>query len=271
MTSGDDGQADDADVQVLAGGMGNGGAVVRIGDTVRRPASPHERATSALLAGLFGVGFPAPVRLGTEKDGTGLFQWIEGAVPVPPYQSWSLSDAALRSVGRLLRRYHTAVAALSLPAGLDWSQELADPHGGPIISHNDVCPENVVFRGAEAVALLDFDLAAPGRPVWDLAGAAYMWIPLRPPELAGIRSHLDPFQRLAVLAHAYGLEPADRAALVDAVIERQRVGARFVESRVRAGEPAFIAVWGETGGTAIHARIGAWLDANADALLRALS
>ena len=29
--------------------------------------------------------------------------------------------------------------------------------GGPIVCHNDVCLENVVFRDGEAVGLLDFD------------------------------------------------------------------------------------------------------------------
>ena len=46
---------------------------------------------------------------------------------------------------------------------------MADPEGGPVVCHNDVCLENVVFRNGEAVALLDFDFAAPGRPVYDLA------------------------------------------------------------------------------------------------------
>ena len=38
--------------------------------------------------------------------------------------------------------------------------------------HNDVCPENVVFRDGIAVALLDFEFAAPGRPVYDVAQLA---------------------------------------------------------------------------------------------------
>src|SRR5436190_3727225 len=111
-----------------------------------------------------------------------------------------------------------AVRSFAPLPGLAWSDELADPCGGRIVCHNDVCPENVVFRSGEAVALLDFDLAAPGRPVWDLANTARMWIPLRPPGLAGERAHLDPFQRLAVLAAGYGLDSREHHALVDAIL-----------------------------------------------------
>jgi aminoglycoside phosphotransferase (APT) family kinase protein len=92
------------------------------------------------------------------------------------------------------------------------------------VCHNDVCRENVVFRDREAVALLDVDLAAPGRPVWDPANTARMWIPLRRPELAGERAHLDPFHRLAVLVAAYGLDDRDHQPLVDAILlSKQRV------------------------------------------------
>jgi thiamine kinase-like enzyme len=43
-----------------------------------------------------------------------------------------------------------------------WSSEMADPLGGELFCHNDVCLENVVFRDEVAVGLLDFDFAARG-------------------------------------------------------------------------------------------------------------
>jgi Ser/Thr protein kinase RdoA (MazF antagonist) len=208
---------------------------------------------------------------GRDRQGRETFEWIEGDVPVPPYPTWSLTDDALASVGRLLRRYHDAVRLFAAPPGLTWSDELADPGGGPVLCHNDVCPENVVFRSGEAVALLDFDLAAPGRPVWDLANTARMWIPLRPPELAGERAHLDPFQRLAVLAAAYGLDSHEHQSFVDAIVLSKRLGTHFVERRVRAGEPAFVEAWEERGGKAGDNRLVGWLEQNREPFLRALS
>src|ERR1700678_3349323 len=191
-----------AEPERLAGGIGNGGRVVRIGDTVRRPRGAHSHATDLLLQALAANGFPVPVPLGDDQQGRAVFKWIDGTAPTPTFPPWSLTDGALASVGRLLRRYHETVRTLSLPADLDWSEELSDPQGGTMICHNDVCPENVVFREREAVALLDFDFAAPGRPVWDLAQAARMWIPLRPGDFNGNRAHLDPFRRIRVLADA---------------------------------------------------------------------
>jgi aminoglycoside phosphotransferase (APT) family kinase protein len=255
----------------LAGGMGNKGEVVRVGGTVRRPVGDHAPAVSLLLEHLFVEGFPAPVPTGRDEEGRATFRWIEGEVPVPPYPQWSQTDDALRAVGRLLRRYHDAVQSFAPSSHLDWSDELADPNGGPIVCHNDVCPENVVFRKGTAVALLDFDFAAPGRPVWDLAQLARMWIPLRPPELSCERAHLDRFQRLAVLVRAYGLASGEHEALVEAIITSKRLGTRFVERRVSAGEPAFVAAWNQRGGKVGDDRLIAWLDENRETFLRALA
>lgn len=255
----------------LAGGMSNGGRVVRIGDRVRRPSDRYWDSTSVLLRGLADSGFHAPVPLGRDAQGRALFRWINGQVPTPPYPAWSLTDTALVSVGTLLHRYHEAVRGIPLPAGLEWCEELADPHGGPIICHNDVCPENVVFQDSEAIALLDFDYAAPGRPVWDLAQAARMWIPLRPPEFNGDRAHLDPFRRLRVLADAYGLDPVEHREFVEAIVESRRVARRFVERRVQAREHPFVEAWERHGQAAGDARILAWLQDNTDTFLSALA
>ena len=258
--------------EALAGGMGNRGDVVRVGDTVRRPVGDHSRAVALLLDHLAAEGFPAPVQTGRDEEGgKKTFRWIEGEVSVPPYPEWSLTDEALASVGRLLRRYHEVVRSFSPPPHVRWSNELADPKGGPIICHNDVCPENVVFRAGEAFALLDFDLAAPGRPVWDLAQTARMWIPLRPQDLAGERAHLDPLRRLGVLAAAYGLESAEHQSLVEAIIVSKRLGTRFVQRRVRAGEAAFVEEWEQRGGKTGDERLVAWLDDNREAFLRTLA
>lgn len=39
-----------------------------------------------------------------------------------------------------------------------------------------------MFRDGQAVALLDFDFAALGRAIWDLAMTAGMCVPIRPPD-----------------------------------------------------------------------------------------
>jgi aminoglycoside phosphotransferase (APT) family kinase protein len=54
-----------------------------------------------------------------------------------------------------------------------WPSWNATPH-----RLGTACLENVVFRDGVAVALIDFDYAAPGRPVHDLAQFAKMCVPL---------------------------------------------------------------------------------------------
>ena len=47
-----------------------------------------------------------------------------------------------------------------------------------MICHNDVAPYNTVFVDGRPRALIDFDTAGPGPRVWDIAYAAYTFVPL---------------------------------------------------------------------------------------------
>ncbi|MBO0824691.1 MAG: phosphotransferase [Actinobacteria bacterium] len=138
---------------------------------------------------------PLPVAV---EDQVEVVEYLPGDVALAPYPGWVSSDRVLETLGGLLRRFHDATTRWEIPSGASWSQAFADPAGGPVICHNDVCIENVVFRDSAAAALLDFDFAAPGRRVWDVAQAARYWIPLTDPELpaAADRGVRDPIGRL---------------------------------------------------------------------------
>jgi hypothetical protein len=58
----------------LAGGMGNRGEVRRVGDTVHRPLGEHAPAVALLLEHLAREGFPAPVPIGRDEEGTERFR-----------------------------------------------------------------------------------------------------------------------------------------------------------------------------------------------------
>ena len=116
-----------------------------------------------MLRSLARTGFAgASVPVGIDPDGRERLVFIPGDVATPPYPAWVQGDAALGSIARLLRQLHDASTTVSFGADATWSPEMADPVGGDVFCHNDVCLENVVFRGAVAVGLLDFDFAAPG-------------------------------------------------------------------------------------------------------------
>ena len=58
--------------------------LVRVGDTVRRPAGPWTPAVHALLVHLHDVGFDgAPRSLGLDERGRHVVEWIDGAVTHP--------------------------------------------------------------------------------------------------------------------------------------------------------------------------------------------
>lgn len=238
------------DVEVLAGGVANAGAVVRVGSVVLRPSNPHSDTILSLLADLRARGFDgAPEPLGADPDGRERLRFIPGDVAIPPFPDWAQHDDALASVARLLRRFHDATAEHPAAAS-SWSDEMADPAGGPVICHNDVCLENVVFRDGAAVALLDFDFAAPGRRSWDVAAFARMCVPVDDDLSAanlGWRVSDRP-HRLRAVCDAYGLDQAGRAELLEILDHSIARGGEFVRRRAEAGEPGFVQMWAEIGG-----------------------
>jgi aminoglycoside phosphotransferase (APT) family kinase protein len=254
----------------LTGSLGNRGEVFRDGDMVIRPLGPHAQATTALLEALASTSFTAPVPLGRTADGSQTFRWIDGVTPTPPRPAWSLTDDALGSAARLLRSYHDTVADLDFAPELQWSDVFADPKGGPLICHNDPGPPNVVFRDERAVALLDFDFAAPGRGVWDLAHMAQMWVRLRPADMATDSPYVDPFPRLALIAGAYGLDENEYEAFVEALIDSWRVTTAFVRGRMAEGQPQYVQTWERNGGEAGRDRVLSWLIAQQHTMLTEL-
>ena len=150
----------------LLGGTANRGRVHRVGDTVRRPLRPTSAGRPRAAAA------PGGRRLRRRAAGAGRRRrragrcsaTCPGEAVTAPAPGWGLTDAALHSVGRLLRRFHDAAAGLRPDARTPGRTGRPPPFDRGGIAHNDPNLDNVVFRDGRAVALIDFDLAAPGRP-----------------------------------------------------------------------------------------------------------
>ena len=141
-----------------------------------------------------------------------------------------------------------------------------------MICHNDVCLENVVFRDGEAVALLDFDYAAPGRPLFDLAAFARMCVPLDD-DLSASRlgfEDLDRPVRLRLVADIYELDAEGRHTLVELVDRSMESGGSFIQRRVEAGDHNFIRMLDEMGGMERYERRLRWWQASRETFVRAL-
>jgi hypothetical protein len=258
--------------QQLDGGIANAGQVVRVGSHVLRPSSPYSGSVHAFLRAVRHAGFGgASSPVGIDEDGRERLVFIDGEVPLSPYPDWSQSDTALASIARLLRGLHDAAREFD-PRGFTWDESLADPAGGTHVCHNDVCPENVVFRDGIAVGLLDFEFAAPGRPVYDLAHLARLCVPVDD-ELDQARLGWRPADRparLRLVADAYGLEPDGRAELLTAMDDAIARVEAAVRCSVDAGDPNTIAMWNRTGGGERYDRRRRWWSDHHDQFAAAL-
>jgi hypothetical protein len=256
----------------LAGGVANAGQVSKDKDHVLRPSNPYSASIHKFLSALRSTGFEgASVPVALQNDGRERLVYIEGDVPLPPYPAWAQSDDALGSIAALMRAFHHASRPFDF-GGLEWSDELADPIGGPMVCHNDVCLENVVFRDGVAVGLIDFDFAAPGRPVYDLAQFARMCVPVDD-DLSASRLGWEPAdrpRRLRLVADAYGLEDEERGELLSILGGAMDNGGEFVRRRVEAGDPNFIRMWTEMGGRERYDRRRRWWTGRRPAFVEAL-
>ncbi|WP_344178470.1 aminoglycoside phosphotransferase family protein [Kribbella lupini] len=181
--------------------------VVRVGSTVRRPASPF---AASVLRHLEQRGFAgAPRWLGQDDTGRDILSYLPGLVP-EKFRTWS--DAQVAAAGALARELHEATRGSHL-AG---SQ--------PVVCHHDLGPNNAVFRNGVPVAFIDFDLAAPGSPLEDVGYMAWVWCVSSKAEAPSVEFQAA---QVRMLADGYGMPVKQRAVLVDAMLERQSRNARF--------------------------------------------
>jgi Ser/Thr protein kinase RdoA (MazF antagonist) len=232
----------------LAGGRLTAG-VVRVGATVRRPMGAHSPFVHRLLRHLEAVGFyGAPRLLGVDERGREILSFLDGWVP-PDLDHFP--DVTLVAAARLLRRLHDSTAGSAL-AG---DQE--------VVCHNDPSPCNCVFVAGRPVAFIDFDHAAPGDRLRDVAYAGWLWTISAddgPPVTEQAR-------RLRLMADAYGLP--DSSLILDAVTRRQEENLQAAVARTRSSEPA-VADYGRAS-AAWQRQQSAWLREHADSFGMALA
>ncbi len=208
-------------VSELPSGGANQGRVIRVGDRVHRPRRRNSRAVQSLLAHLQSVGFGgAPRPLGFDEEGREMVSWIEGTVPTPGTHAWVITEDALRSSGELIADFRDAVSSYPIDDDDGWFNSPPVPDvfaTTEIIGHNDVDFGNVVFRDHHAVALIDFDFAAPSDRVWEVAVAAYYLVPVGKADTARWPPNEALRDRLRTFAQACRLDTPSKQMLWDAV------------------------------------------------------
>jgi hypothetical protein len=231
--------------EILAGGLGNEGRVVRSGDEVRRPAGPWTPAVHELLRHLESAGFSGAPRVLGLAAGVERLGFLAGDVAVPPFPAWSASDDLLVSVAQLQRRLHEAVADFHPGPGAIWGhQPPPREFAGALVCHNDICLENVVVTGGRAIAFIDFDFAHPVDRVWDVAIALRHWVPMRDPgDIDEHRAHVDPVARCRLFLAAHGLDARERERTLDALLSFLDRAVDYVRARAEAGHSGHAAEW----------------------------
>jgi Ser/Thr protein kinase RdoA (MazF antagonist) len=226
---------------VLTGGNVAAG-VVRVGDTVRKPAGFWTPAVEALLAFLEARGFSgAPRALGRDDQGRQVLEYVPGtmAIDQPP-----LDASGLHRVGRLIRDLHDASAGFEPPSppGARWNVAIP-PDRADLICHHDLAPWNLVL-GAERWVFIDWDGAGPGSRQWDLAYAVKGFVPLEDggdPALDG--------SRLRAMADGYGLRAEQREQLPPLIEAHTRGMADLLENGARTGTQPWARLHAEGHGT----------------------
>lgn len=215
---------DGAREESLTGGFVN--EVVRVGGTVRRAVPERAAFTHALLRHFERVGWRgAPRLLGRDERGREVLEFLPGrAACTPDERRAAGADEALAGVAALVREFHDLTAGTALAGDAE------------VVCHHDLSPRNTVYTvdaaGWRPVALIDWDLAAPGERIQDLAHVAWQYVGLGPeagdPARAG--------RRLRLLCDAYGT--AAGARLLETVLWWQERCWRGIEAGAERGEPA---------------------------------
>jgi phosphotransferase family enzyme len=203
-------------------------AVVRAGDTVRREPAPNSEFVHAVLGWFEQRGWAgAPRFLGTDELGREVLSFIEGHAAWEPVQPPSVtSDASLGRVAELVREFHDLTAGTPLAAGRE------------VICHNDLAPKNTVYRdsgtGLAPAAFIDWDLAAPGERIHDVAHVCWQYLGLGP----GVADPAAASERMRLICDAYGLP--GRGRLLETILWWQDRCWRGIEAGTASGDPAMI-------------------------------
>ena len=204
-------------------------APLRVGNTVRRQPGSHPEFVRRLLRFFEQAGFGgAPRFLGEDADGREVVSFVPGYVPWRQAEAQQVRSAvSLAAAGMLLRQCHDLTARTALAGDSE------------VVCHNDLSPRNTVYRdlgaGLVPVAFIDWDVAAPGARIHDVAHMCWQYPGLGPAAESGAAA-----RQLALICDAYGL--ADRTSLVDTILWWQDRCWRGIEAGAAAGNAAMLRI-----------------------------
>lgn len=214
--------------EILKGGNSN--QVVKEQNTVIRNTGKWSPFVHRLLNFLEENGFQESPRLIEIFDDKERLSFVEGKVGHDPLQPFIRSNDILIEAATLLRKFHDLTQHFKIPPSAQYMLPVDPTELHEVICHNDFAPYNCVFRDHHLVGIIDFDTAAPGKRIWDVAYAVYRFVPLATDKHCrdmGWEIVPDRLTRLRLFCDAYGLE--DCAALIETIIKRIEALVQFMQ------------------------------------------
>ncbi|WP_223702570.1 phosphotransferase [Sutcliffiella deserti] len=230
--------------EVLSGG--NVSNVYRSGNTVRRDLKDDSSKIHEVLLHLENKGFSySPKFLGIDEKNREILSFIEGEAGNYPLKKYMWSEDALKKIAKMLRHYHNAVS--DFPIEESWQAIDKTPQPFEVLCHNDFAIYNIIFNNEKPVGIIDFDLAAPGPRLWDIAYTLYTCVPLsrlyhtETGEAVYYESLKDADhikQRIKLFFESYGIEGMEKGFL-DMVLLRVEGLCKTMLRKATEGDTAF--------------------------------
>lgn len=195
---------------------------------VSRPLLPRSDFVHTLLDCFGEAGWTgAPRFLGNDGDDREALSYIAGRAAWERSRLADIqSDESLTAVALLVREFHDLTALHPISADSE------------VVCHNDLSPKNTVYGNGDgwlrAIAFIDWDLAAPGRRIHDVAHVCWQYLDLGP----AVTNVSTAARRMRLISDAYGLTAATRGELVDTVMWWQNRCWRGIEAAAATGDPA---------------------------------
>lgn len=211
---------------------GGTGGVWKVGRTVRRSTGPWTPAVHDLMRWLEAEGLGGVPRVqGFDDDGREVVTYIEGR-GVQPDAEVVLDDVLVGAV-TWLREFHDLVESYRPEGPVQWRSGLRELGPDEIICHLDPGVYNWIIQSGQFVAMIDWDLAGPGRRIDDLAFLCWTALPLyRETPLDDVARRLD----LVVDTYAeFG-----PVTLLDAVAERMTTATERIAAGIERGDPGML-------------------------------
>ncbi|MCU1679095.1 MAG: aminoglycoside phosphotransferase [Frankiales bacterium] len=199
---------------------------------MRRPTGPWTPAVHELLTYLHDNGLRGiPTLHGLDEEGREVLEYVEGrGVPI---DAEIVLDSVLAEAVVWLRDFHDIVEGFRPDGPRTWRGGESELGDDQIVCHHDPGAYNWIIQSGHFVAMIDWDMAGPGRAIDDLAFLAWTGIPLYreiPVE--------DVARRLDLLVEAYG--EWGPMTVLDAVVARMSTAADRIEAGQARGDQGFV-------------------------------